>query len=334
MVFSRYFRTATASLLFLLSARALAQAPRVFVVSVDGLRADMVSAERMPNLAMHAARGFHAPEAQCDLPASTVVNHATLLTGVTAQRHGILVEFALPAQIPLPTIMTHAAAAGLRCGFFATKDKLAFLANPADCDRVEIDGDSDEIVAACLGYLAEDDPDFIFLHLRDPDSAGHRDGWLSDAYFAAVGKADEHLARVIDAATENAARPTYVLVTADHGGENNSHFWNTPSVRRIPWVLLGPGVRTAADVTGVVFTADTMPTALALLGLHVPCNLDGRDMTPLLLVEAEESGPETNDTDARNDPAPSASIPCFALMFPLLLFAASRMTSGIFSSRT
>lgn len=295
--------------IFLLVCRlpALGEAPRVVLISVDGLRADMVTDERMPNLAALAADGFRATNALNDLPVSTVANHATMLTGVTSRRHGVLVDRLVPNPIPRDTILSHAARAGLRCAFFANKDKLDFLVRDGECDQVTFDSESTSLVAAFVEYVATRDPDFVFLHLRDPDSNGHRAGWLTDDYFAAVQKSDAQIAEVWALLAAETARESVLIITADHGGEGDSHIFNTPATRRIPWIAVGDGVRNVAfaDSLGI---ADTMPTVLSLLEVAVPNDLDGRDLTRLLMNETPEL-PAAVVTPI--------SLPCVILALPL-----------------
>ncbi len=272
----------------------VAQQPRRLVlISVDGLRADVVTDDRMPRLAALAAVGVTASNAVCDLPVATLPNHATMLTGLTASRHGLLLNFDLPGLIPQRTLMNYAHDAGLRCGFYATKSKLAFLADPSACEVIDIVGDTEPVVERLLDRLDAGGLDVIFLHIRDPDSVGHAEGWLSEPYFEAVAFADEQIGRVIDAVSADTARDTYILVTADHGGEGRTHAVNIPANRRIPWIAHGPTVRVGVTLTEPVSVADTLPTALLLLQLPVPTGLSGRALEQLedMDVAAQERAP-------------------------------------------
>jgi arylsulfatase A-like enzyme len=146
------------------------------------------------------------------------------------------------------------------------------------------------------------------VHVRDPDSAGHAAGWLSAAYYDAVMVADNAIGAIVDAARADAVRPTYILLTADHGGDGLNHFLNIAENRQIPWIVAGPDIAAGLTLSESVSIVDAMPTVLWLLGVDVPVGLSGRARTSLK-KSASETGVEM--------PAPVAPVG-----FPCLLFAA------------
>ena len=87
----------------------------------------------------------------------------------------------------------------------------------------------------------------MFLHLAGPDGAGHKYGWGSAAYVAAVKNADADIDRVVSAIVEDPelAEDVVVIVTADHGGVPGTmaHIDRTRSENyTIPFVVWGPGI--------------------------------------------------------------------------------------------
>ncbi len=108
-----------------------AQAAPVMLISIDGLRpGDVLEADRrginLPNLSRLVANGSHAQGVVGVLPTFTLPSHATLITGVSPARHGIVnnVEFwpkdqvaaqsyNLAASIKVPTLWDAAHAKGL-----------------------------------------------------------------------------------------------------------------------------------------------------------------------------------------------------------------------------
>ncbi len=86
---------------------------------------------------------------------------------------------------------------------------------------------------------------FTFLHLADPDLAGHRSGWMSAPYLRAVRRADRALGRVLAVLRADAdlRATTTVVLTADHGGAGA--FPRGPALASsytVPFVVWGPGV--------------------------------------------------------------------------------------------
>lgn len=63
---------------------------RFLVLVFDGLRADHVTPELMPNLTRLAGEGVHFPESRSVFPSETRVNQASLITGCHPARHGLV----------------------------------------------------------------------------------------------------------------------------------------------------------------------------------------------------------------------------------------------------
>ncbi|MEQ9643039.1 MAG: alkaline phosphatase family protein [Alphaproteobacteria bacterium] len=63
---------------------------KFLVLVFDGLRADHVTPELMPNLSRLAGEGVHFPESRSVFPSETRVNQASLITGCHPARHGLV----------------------------------------------------------------------------------------------------------------------------------------------------------------------------------------------------------------------------------------------------
>lgn len=262
---------------------------RVVLISIDGLRPDAIEAASAPTLEALIGMGAYHPQALCALPAWTLPNHATMVTGLAPAEHGVIANWALPGFIDSQTIFDMAHASGLRTAFFASKDKLGFLARPESLDVRVIEPDIALLTEAVIEALSGGDLDLVLIHYREPDSTGHAEGWMSEAYLAAVAFVDQQLQRVISALDDaGLLGETYVLVTADHGGLGNSHFWNIPEVRLVPWILVGPDVPAGRILCEPIAQADTAVTALGLAGGEVPEGLSGRFVAEARRAEAPD----------------------------------------------
>src|SRR5688500_16179605 len=67
-----------------------APTPTVVLVSIDGLRADVVGSGRMPTLDALARKGVHADWMTPSYPTLTFPNHYTLVAGLRPDHHGIV----------------------------------------------------------------------------------------------------------------------------------------------------------------------------------------------------------------------------------------------------
>lgn len=253
--------------------------PRLVLISVDGLRPDAIRPLETPRMAGLRDGGAWTATALNDLPSATLPNHTTMLTGVVSDVHGVIFNFDTPGLVPLETLFDYAAAAGLRCEFFASKSKLDFLAPPGSVQWMDIDGDTTALTERFCAQIHAAGPDVLFLHLRDPDSVGHVAGWMSAAYHQAVSAVDALVGQILDAVAADGSRPTYIMLTADHGGDATNHFLNIPENRQVPWMVSGPDIPAGWQITDAVTTADTTPTALWLLGVAAPSKFSGRALT-------------------------------------------------------
>ena len=63
--------------------------PRVALISIDGLRPDVLTETQAPNILALAQRGAYTFAAQTVYPSTTLPGHASMLTGVEPSVHGI-----------------------------------------------------------------------------------------------------------------------------------------------------------------------------------------------------------------------------------------------------
>jgi len=277
---------------------------RVLLVSVDGLRPDMVLRARAPVLRSLMERGSYTLWAMTTAVAVTLPSHVSMLTGVTPSRHGIEWNHDPPPGAPVypaqPTLFELARRAGYTTGMVAGKSKFAVLARPGSLDRsfVPTTTVSDSAVADTAARWIKNvhgAPQVLFVHLPGVDTAGHALGWGSDAQLAAVATADRSIGRLLAALrAAHVLDSTIVLVTSDHGGAGRTHGPDDPRSRTIPWIIAGPGIRRGLDLTtnGAlnVRTEDTFATLCAVLGIVPPGMLDGRAVTEAFEPAARFAG--------------------------------------------
>jgi predicted AlkP superfamily pyrophosphatase or phosphodiesterase len=251
-------------------------ADHVLLVSVDGLRPDAIDACDAVHLKELVGRGVHAANARSVEPSLTMPSHASMLTGLEVAGHGVTWNDVTPGWIGHPTLFSAARGAAMRTGAFYAKTKLRYLFRPGTVHvDVCIDGleDSAGSLARAFATAWSDAPfDLAFVHLREPDSAGHLEGWMSEPYLRAVEAADRAVGEILEAIRASGRlERTAVIVTADHGGTGTHHL----SDPEIPWICAGPGVPRGARIEREIRTCDTAPTALLFLGLRAD-HIDGR----------------------------------------------------------
>lgn len=250
---------------------------RVLILSIDGLRPDIISLAPMPNLLALMQSGAYSLTAQTVRPSVTLVSHASMLVGVCPAKHGVDWNDYLPERgYAIGTdLFDIASAVGLETHMFVTKNKLVQITEPSSLDRFVFVNDRDTVLAERLA--AEFPPNFgvLFVHLGLVDGMGHAHGWLSPEQLSVAFRADEALGRILTELDARGLRnETLIIISADHGGHGTSHGSSAPEDMTIPWAAAGPGIQPRA-LTSPVHTMDTAATAAFALGLPIPPEWDG-----------------------------------------------------------
>lgn len=149
---------------------------------------------------------------------------------------------------------------GLSTAMFASKSKFSIYAQTYNdaggpdtvgedngrkkIDVVVIDGDVTRLVDTFVALLRTKPPALSFVHLNQPDGAGHSIGWGTPEYLTAVQHMDAELGKLITALqTPPLAGNAALILTADHGGVD-VHHGNRNDRRnfQIPFYVFAPGV--------------------------------------------------------------------------------------------
>jgi predicted AlkP superfamily pyrophosphatase or phosphodiesterase len=266
----------------LFAAPAAAQT-NVVLISIDGLRPDAIAASGARNLQRMMREGAYTLKARTIVPSRTLPSHTSMLTGVPPEVHGITWNFEQVdnvGTVKVPTVFDVAQGAGKTTAGFFGKPKFRHLLR-RDAPRFRVAPSGNDLWAApritqeVQDYLRHRRPNFVFVHLADPDIAGHSVGWMSAPYRFAVRRADAAVARIAAAAQRAYNGDFVILITADHGGHGRDHGTELDVDMNIPWIAWGRGVR-PGEITTPVNTMDSAATALWLLGLPRPENWAGR----------------------------------------------------------
>ena len=258
----------------------------VVVISVDGLRPDAIAAYSAPTLQRLAQEGALARDARTVLPSKTLPSHVSMLTGLAPAGHGVLWNNDKTDErgtVAVPTIFALARRSGFRTAAIFGKRKFRQLEQPDALDHAEHPGgvissawSARHTANQAAAYVRRARPNLLFVHIAEVDRAGHRSGWMSAPYGAAVARADAAVARILDAADEAYGPGRYTLIlTADHGGHGRDHGSADPRDVAIPWLAWGNGVEPGAQLPTAIRTMDTAATVLWLLGVTVPPGWDG-----------------------------------------------------------
>ncbi len=272
---------------------------RVLIVSIDGLRPDLLLRADAPNVRALMKRGSYTMWARTIADAYTLPAHLSMLTGVTSEKHGITWNDYTEDSYPqTPTIFDLAKKKGLSTAIAVAKMKFIVLKRPGMIDFPFIadedkQGDAD-VVREAVKIIREHKPAVMFVHLANVDVVGHAEGWGSAKQIEAIHLADAQLGEVLEAmrgagAGEGGAgagaggkleEHTLILLSSDHGGSGRGHGPDDAPSADVPWIAAGPRVRENFDLTLMrgrpISVMDTFATAAAALGIEVAYPIDGR----------------------------------------------------------
>jgi predicted AlkP superfamily pyrophosphatase or phosphodiesterase len=264
---------------------------RVLIVSIDGLRPDVLLRADAPNLHGLYRSGAYSFWARTTEASITLPSHVSMLTGVAPEVHGVSWNEDLPPEATqrypkVPTILELARRAGYTTAVAAGKSKFAVLDSPGALDwkwfSVAAKTADADVLAGATSILRAHQPEVFFIHFADVDTVGHASGWGSDEQLNAIKAVDGCVGQLLATIRElKLDDQTLIIVSADHGGAGRKHGPNDVRSRTIPWIIAGPGVRKNFDLTLLgrdrnVQTFDTFATAAAVLGIPVPGNIAGK----------------------------------------------------------
>jgi hypothetical protein len=250
-------------------------------VSVDGLRGGAIAKlgpRGVPHLYRLRIEGAFTDNARSDVDYTiTLPNHACELTSrpvLGPDGHGVnfnsddgrTLEAVHGSYVAGVFDVAHDR--GLATGMYASKSKLALFdrswnATNGAPDTTGVDDGRDKIdvyvyqasTAALLdsftARMTAAPQRYAFIHLVDPDAAGHSYGWESAYYLDSIVKVDALVGRIFDLIDGDArfADATYLVLTADHGGNGTDHANAAdPLNYTVPLYVWGPGVPAGADL--------------------------------------------------------------------------------------
>ena len=262
-------------------------AERVVLVSIDGLRGDAVTRYAPPTLSRLAAEGAFTDRASSVIPSLTGPAHLSMLAGVPPEEHGVFgdhVEFTQEMARLRPLFRFARDEGGISAAAFLSEEgPLAGFRDALQCRQAFgldslalVESSGSAVAAAAAAVLGGTSVDLVFLHIPDPDVAGHEHGWSSEEYGAAVLRADSAVVSIVEEESI-AGRSTLFVITSPHGGGGAYGDYlsgsDSPEDVEVPVILWGPHVTptTLEDVS----LLDLAPTILWALGMDAPQSYQG-----------------------------------------------------------
>ena len=239
------------------SSEKFGHADQCVIIILDGFSSNYLSRLGTDSsLAGIAQEGACCLTARSTYPSHTCTNHATIMTGVGAAKHGIVgndhlgedgissVRNIQPEMIRVPTLVQIASAEGKKTAFVSGKDNMVTLFSEAlDVGvsnkrlkeyltippELSDSNDNDEyfqynmdladwVFESLFTVLEKEKPDLTVVNIQSTDYIGHRFGPDSKEMTACLEALDERIGELVRKMDKaGMLEDTAVIVTADHG---------------------------------------------------------------------------------------------------------------------
>src|SRR6266511_2063601 len=284
----------------------------VLLITLDTMRADHLGCygsrtNGTPSIDRLARQGVRFAQVDSAVPL-TLPSHATILTGLFPQRHGLRLNGAGTLRLSIDTLATIFSRRGFRTGAFVGSFVLdhrfglgrgfgayddAVARDPkGGAASLDAERPAAAVADAALAWLRETGtrPFFGWVHFYDPHAPYAPPQPYAQTYDGEIAYVDAQVGRLL--ASIDRSR-TIVAVVGDHGeglgehGEATHGLLLYESTLRVPLIISAPSLRPRV-VREPISTTDLAPTLAALAG--APMNvvrLDGRDLSRDLLGKRE-----------------------------------------------
>jgi len=254
---------------------------KVVLILVDGMVPESLDACGHGFVRRLLEKSISNLRAKTVTPSVTLPCHMSLFHSVPPQRHGILKNTYVPQVRPINGLFDHLKKHGKTTASFYNWEQLRDLSRPGSLSyshyvSIYDYGNSDNQVAdSAVACISDKSPDFVFVYLGVTDEVGHRHGWMSNEYVAAVRNAwgcieTIHCSIPGDSYT--------MIVTADHGGHDFTHGTELPQDMTIPLIIRSNAPTQASDKMKDVNIIDIAPTITRLMGIEPDRDWQGQSL--------------------------------------------------------
>ena len=256
----------------------------VVIIGCDGLSPDGVQKAKTPNMDGLMRRGAYTFRARGVMPTSSSPNWASMLMGAGPEQHGVTSNDWRPNKFAVaPTAVGSGGIFPTVFGVLRAQQPSAVIACFHDwggfgvlfereaLDTIEDTDGPVNTTERAVAYFKAKQPDLTFIHLDHIDHAGHKYGHGTPEYYKSVEEADRLIGETLHGLeAAGMLAQTILIITSDHGGVGKGHGGATMAEIEIPWIIAGPGIAPAKELTSFVNIYDTAATVAHIFGLTAP----------------------------------------------------------------
>lgn len=246
----------------------------VVLVLVDGMRPDGLRESSTPVMDGLIQSGSSSFRARSVMPTITLPCITSLFHSTTAEMHGITGNKWTPAADMPPSLFSVVRSKERKTASICNWEELRDLSPVGSLDMaVYIDnsydagGTGDRLIAKLAAEsIRRERFTFTFVYLGHVDVAGHKYGYMSAEYLAAISAADASIGILLESLEKN----TTTIVLADHGGHEKGHGSECDEDMLIPIMLNGPRIPRNSTIDYDVNLLDIAPTIASILQIPAP----------------------------------------------------------------
>lgn len=256
-------------------------AEHVVMIGLDGFGAYAYDKADMPNLKNLANQGSWTLKSRTVLPSSSAVNWASMLMGSVPTLHGYTEWGSVEPEIPSAVLSSYGKFPSIYTLIREQKPEaktsviyswpgIINLLEKDIIDYVVPTSDNDDLTAQRAAEVIKAyKPMFTFIHIDEPDGAGHNIGHDTSAYYDALSHVDKLIGQILVSIDEaGIAEKTVVMIVSDHGGIDKGHGGKSLQEVEIPFIIKGPGIKINHEIQNVVVDFDYGTTITYILGIQ------------------------------------------------------------------
>jgi len=256
---------------------------KTLIIGIDGCRPDALQKANTQTLDYLMETGAYSLKAQAGTYTVSGPGWSNILTGAWEEKHGTTNNnFYGTSAAYYPDIFRYVESIHpeLNTVSLGSWEPLhEFITPIADIRGYypSATGSTGKMTEDAMEILAQKNPDLMFLHFIDVDTAGHWHGFDQEVpeYIQAIEKVDRHIGDIL---LTIANRPLYekedwlILVTTDHGGKGKSHHHGSLEEKTIFFIAHGNNVK-LGELEPSPTHVNVVPTALKHMNI-TSYNLD------------------------------------------------------------
>ncbi len=252
---------------------------KICLILVDGMRPDSLKNIAEAQEIMSEAQ--YTMTAQTVYPSVTLPCHISLFHSIDPERHGTVTNIYAPQVRPIDGLFERLKQSGKASALFYDWEEIRDVSRPNSLKFAQFtagrvmgyETTNDLLTEKLIETLKNGEYDFAFQYMGLTDWAGHKYGWMSEEYLAAMKQCWQNIKKI-----KNALEDDYMfIVTADHGGHDRGHGSDCKEDMTIPMFFFGNNKGNEFDFTEANIK-DIAPTVAKLFGICPDEDWEGKSL--------------------------------------------------------